>query len=123
MREWRKIAGGPDRSTTRHDREHARCEAGEEQLDGLHAGSRVALGERVRAQEHRRADYLVGIGLADPARMRAEQPELELGGLLGGNCNRHEAAETGVDAVRVLAAAVSGVLHEIARGVHLVSRL
>ena len=36
----------------------------------------VALRERVRAQEHRRADDLVRVRLADAARVAPEQPEL-----------------------------------------------
>ena len=50
--------------------------------------------------------------------MRAEQPELQLFGLLLRDRDRDEAAEAGVDAVGVLAAPVGGSLHELACGVH-----
>ena len=104
MRERREVAGGADRAAARHDRQHAAVEQREQQLDGLDPRARVALRERVRAQEHRRADDLVGVRLADAARVRAEQPQLQLGGLLLRDRDRDEAAEAGVDAVGVLAA-------------------
>ena len=45
-----------------------------------------------------------GIRLADAARVRAQQPQLQLLGQLLGDRAVDEAAEAGVDAVRVLAA-------------------
>jgi len=54
--------------------------------------------------------------------MRAEQPELQLLGLLRRDRDRDEAAEAGVDAVGVLATAMRGSLHELARRVHLLAR-
>ena len=53
--------------------------------------------------------------------MRAEEPQLQLLGLLLGNRDGDEAAEAGVDAVRVLARAVRGALDELARGAHAVA--
>ena len=62
------------------------------------------------------------IRLADAARVRAEQPELQLLGQLFRDGARDEATEPGVDAVRVLARAVRGALDELARGAHLLAR-
>ena len=121
MRERREVARGADRATARHDRQHASVEEREEQLDGLDPGPRVSLRQRVRAQEHRRADDLGGIRVADTAGVRAKEPQLQLGGLLFRDRDGHEAAEAGVDAVRVLAAPVRGALHELAGGTHLLA--
>ena len=54
----------------------------DEQLDRLDARAGEALGERVRAQEHRRPDDLVRVRLADAAGVAAQQPELQLRRLL-----------------------------------------
>ena len=79
MRERREVAARrrPSRAlgtTGRTPRSRQR----EQQLDGLDPRARVALRERVRAQEHRGADDLVRIRVADAARVAAQQPELEL---------------------------------------------
>ena len=95
--------------------QHAAVEALDQQLDRLDPRARVALRERVRAQQHRRAHDLVRVRLADAARVAAQQAELQLLGQLLGNRLRDEAAEAGVDAVRVLARAVRGALDELAR--------
>jgi hypothetical protein len=50
--------------------------------------------------------------------MAAQEPELELLGQLLGDRLRHEAAEAGVDPVRVLARAVGRPLDERARRLH-----
>ena len=99
-----------------------RFEALDEQLDGLDARARVALRERVRAQQHRRAHDLGRIRVADAARVAAQEAELELLGQLLGDRLRDEAAEARVDAVRVLARAVRGALDELARGAHPLAR-
>ena len=122
MRERREIARRSDRPAARHDRQHAAIEAVEQQLDRLDARAGVALRERVRAQEHRGAHDLVRIRLADAARMRAQQPQLQLAGQLLRNRAVDEAAEAGVDAVRVLLRSVRRALDERARGAHLVAR-
>ena len=85
VRERREVAGGADRAAARHDGQHAAVEEREQQLDRLDPRARVALRERVRAQEHRRADDLVGVRLADAARVRAQEPQLQLPGLLLGD--------------------------------------
>ena len=123
MGERREIARGSHRAASRHNRQHALLEECEQQLHRLDARSRVALGEGVRAQKHRRADDLVGIRVADSARMRPQQAQLELRGLLLGNRDSDEAAEAGVDAVGVLAASVRGSLDELAGGNHALPRL
>ena len=76
MGERREVTRCSHRAAARHDRQHASVEKREEQLDRLHASARVALRERVRAQEHRRADDLVGIRIADSARVGAQEAEL-----------------------------------------------
>ena len=75
----------------------------EQQLDGLDPDPRVPLGESIRAQEHRRADDLVRIRLADTAGMAPQQPKLELARLLGRDLLGDEPPEARVDAVRVVA--------------------
>ena len=103
MRERCEIATRPDRAARGHTREHAAVEALDQELDRLDSGARVALGERVRAEQHRRADDLVRVRLADPAGMAAQQAKLQLLDLVVRDRLRDEAAEPGVDAVRVLA--------------------
>ena len=119
MRERREIARRADRAAARHDRQHAAVEALEQQLDRLDARAGVALRERVRAQQHRRAHDLVRVRLPDAARVRAQQPQLQLLGQLLGDRAVDEAAEAGVDAVRVLARSVRSALDELARRAHL----
>ena len=104
VRERREVAGRADRAARRHVRQHAAVQALEQQLDGLDARAGVALRERVRAQQHRRAHDLVGIRLAHAAGMRPQQAQLQLLGQLLRDRLRDEPAEAGVDAVRVLAA-------------------
>ena len=117
VRERREIARRADRPAARHEREHAAVQALEEQLDRAERDPRRPLGERVRAQEHGRADDLVRIRLPHAARVAAQEAELELLGLLRRDRLRDEAAEAGVDPVRVLAARARGhLVDEIARG-------
>ncbi len=102
VRERREVAARADRAAGGDARQHAPVQALDQQLDRLDARAGVALCERVRAQQHRRPDDVGRIGLADPTRMAAEQPELELLDLIVGNRLGDEAAEAGVDAVGVL---------------------
>ena len=122
MRERREVARRADRAAARHDGQHAAVEAVEQQLDRLDARAGVSLRERVRAQQHRRADDLVGVRLADAAGVRAQQPQLQLPRQLLGDRAVDEAAEAGVDAVGVLARAVRGALDELAGRPHLLAR-
>jgi hypothetical protein len=103
VRERREIARGADRAAAGHEREDALVQALEEELDSLDARSREPLGQRVRAQYHRGAHDLVGIRLPHPTRVAAQEAELQLLRELRWNRLRDEAAETGVDAVGVLA--------------------
>ncbi len=103
MRERCQVAARAHRAPRRHVRDDPRVEDGEQQLDGLHAGARVALRDRVRAQHHRGAHDLVGIRLPDAARVAAQQAQLQFLGLLLRDRLRDEAAEAGVDPVGVLA--------------------
>ena len=82
--------------------EHAAVQAFEQQLDGLDACTGVPFRERVRAKQHRRPNDVVRVGLTDPARVAAEQAELQLFGLLRRDRLRDEPAEPGVDAVRMV---------------------
>ena len=79
------------------------AEQREQQLDGLDADAGVALRERVRPEQHRGAHDVVGVRLADAAGVAAQQPQLELGRLLGRDRLGDEAPEARVDAVRVVA--------------------
>ena len=115
VRERREIAARADRAAARHARQDAAVEALDQQLDGLDARARVALRERVRAQQHRGAHDLVRVRLADAAGVAAEEAQLELLGQLLRDRARDEAAEAGVDAVRVLLAPVRRLLDELAR--------
>ena len=81
--------------------------------------ARVALRQRVRAQQHRGAHDLVRVRLADPARVATQEAQLQLFDLVLRNRLGDEAAEAGVDPVRVL----RGLLDERARRGHLGARL
>ena len=119
MGERGQVARRAHRPSRRDDREHAAAEALEQELHRLHARARMPLRERVCSQEHRRADDLVGVRLADPAGVAAQQPQLELLRQLPRDPLRDEAAEAGVDAVRVLVEPVRGALDERSSGTHL----
>ena len=103
VRERSKVAARPDRAAARHVREHAAVDALDQELDRLDPRARVALRERVRAQQHRRAHDLRRVRLADAAGVAAQQPQLQLLGQLLRDRRRDEASEAGVDPVRVLA--------------------
>ena len=118
MRQRREVAARADRAPARDVRQNAAVEELDEQLDGLHARAGETLGEGVRAQQHRRADDLVRIGLADPAGMASKEAHLQLLGQLLRDRARDEPAEAGVDAVRVLLLAVNRALDEVAGGLH-----
>src|SRR4029078_2335389 len=75
----------------------------EGELVRLDARPPEALGERVRAKEHRRADDLVRVRVADAACVAAEQSQLQVGSLLRRDRLRDEPPEAGVDAVGVVA--------------------
>ena len=93
MGERREISRGADRAAARHSRQHSLVQTVEEELDGLDARTREALRERVRAKHHRRAHDLVRVRLPHPARVAAQEAELELLGELRRNRLRDEAAE------------------------------
>jgi len=120
MGERREISRGADRAAARHSRQHSLVQTVEEELDGLDARTREALRERVRAKHHRRAHDLVRVRLPHPARVAAQEAELELLGELRRNRLRDEAAEAGVDAVGVLARGLGrGAVDELAGRGHL----
>jgi len=118
QRQVREVAAGADGAAAGDDRQQPAVEALDEQLDRLDAGARVALCERVRAQEHRGTDDLVRVRLPHAARVAPQQPHLQLLGQLLRDRPRDEAAEAGVDPVRVLPLAVRRPHHELACGAH-----
>ena len=123
MRERREISRRADRAAGGHARQHAAVQALEQQLDRLDPRARVALRERVRAQQHRGANDRVRIRLTDAAGVRAQQAELELLGQLLGDLLGDEAAEARVDAVGVLVRPVRRVLDDRAGGAHARARI
>ena len=123
VRERCQVAARAHGATARHDREHAAVEALDQQLHDLHAGSGIALRERVCPEQHRRAHDLRRIRLPDAAGVAAQEAELELLRLLCGDGLRDEPPEARVDAVRVLALAERHASHDLARGAHAVSGL
>ena len=123
MREWREVAARPDGAAARHARDHAALEAPEQKLDRLDARTRRAFRERVGAEDHRGADDLAGVRLADAAGVAPQQPQLQLLGQLFGDGLRDEPAEAGVDPVGVLARAVRGAFDQLTRCAHLRARL
>ncbi len=113
MRERREVAARAHRAPGRDVRDDAGVEHVDEQLHRLQPRARVPLREGVRAKEQRAADDLVRIRLPHPARVAAQETQLQLGRLLGRDRLRDEPAEAGVDAVGVLARVL---LEECARG-------
>ncbi len=93
MSERREIAARAHRAARRDVRDDPGVEHREQQLDGLDAGAGVPLGDRVGPQHHRGANDVVGIRLADATRVAAQEPQLQLLGLVLGDRLRHEAAE------------------------------
>ena len=122
VRERCEVAARADRAAARHVRQQPAVDALDQELDRLDARARVALRERVRAQQHRRAHDLGRVRLADAARVAAEEPQLELLGQLLRDRRRDEPAEPRVDPVGVLARPVRGALDQLAGGAHPVSR-
>ena len=94
MRQRSEVAAGADRAAARHLRQDPAIEKVEQPLGDLRTSSRVPLRERVGAHEQRGADDLVGVRLADAARMAAQQPELELLGQLSRHARRDEPPES-----------------------------
>ena len=114
-----EVAARTDGPARRHPRQHAAVQALDEKLDRGDVSAGEPLGQCVRPQQHRRADDIVGIRLADAAGMASEQPELQLLGELLRDVRRNELPEACVDAVRVLAL---HPVHELASGPHSDSR-
>ena len=85
MSEGRQIAARAHRAARRDVRDDPGVEHRQQQLDGLDAGAGISLRDRVRAQHHRRADDVVGIRLAHAAGVAAQEPQLQLLGLVLGD--------------------------------------
>ncbi len=116
--ERRQVARGADRAAARHVRQHAAQDALDQQAGDLRPRARVALRQRVRAEQHRRAHHLGRVGLSDAAGMAAEQAHLQLFRQLLRDGLRDEAAEPRVDAVGVLGRPVRRALDELTRRRH-----
>ena len=119
MSQRSEVAARADRAAGRHPRQDTAVEAFDQQLDCLDPRAREPLRERVRPQQHRRAHDLRRIRLAHTAGVAAQQPQLELVDLVGGDGLGDEATEARVDAVGVLGRLVD----ERPRRLHLTARL
>ena len=92
-------------------------EHGAEGFDGFGADAAEAFGERVGAEKHHRAGFGFAERRADAAGVRANEIDLELADLFGGDADGGEFAEAGVDAVGGFAAP-DDALDDGARGFH-----
>ena len=111
-----EVTARSDRAAGGHKGDDSAVQHRQQQLHRLDAGSGVALGNCVRAKQHRGADDLVRVRLTDSTGMAAEETELQVLGLIVGDRLRHEPAEPGVDAVGVLA---TQLVQQAARASHL----
>ncbi len=99
MGERREIAGSADGTLRRNDGMNAGIEHGDEGFhdDGTNAAE--ALGESVGAKKHHGADFGGGERCAYATGMRANEIDLKLADLFGGDAHGGKFAEAGVDAV------------------------
>ena len=86
-------------------------------FDGFGSDAAESFGERVGAEQHHRARFGFAERLADAASVRANEIDLQLANLLGGDADGSEFAEAGVDAVGGLAAG-DDAIDDGARGFH-----
>ncbi len=120
--EWREVAACTDRPAARDVGQKTGIQQREQCFDELDARTGRSFRERIGAQEQSRTNDLVGVRIADTARVAAEQSDLQLFGLLLRDRPRHEPAEARVHAVGVLARAVRRPLDEIACRAHALAR-
>ena len=99
MRERGQVAAGAQRAARRHPRVDARGEQRQQQLDRLPPNARGAGGQRVGAQQDRRAHDLGRERLADAAGVAAQQVELQPRDLVMRDRDVDEPAEAGVHPV------------------------
>ena len=118
MGERRQVTAGADRSAAGNIRKQAPVQELDELLDDDRPRAGVALGQRVCAQQERRADDLGRIRLADATGVTPEQSELQLFGELLRDRSGDETAEAGVYAVGVLLRAVDRLFDDRARCGH-----
>ena len=107
MREGSEIARCADRTLRRNQRMNFGVEHFAERVDNLRADAAEAFGERVGAEQHHGASFGSLSGVADSTSVRANEIDLELADLFGGDADGSEFAEAGVDAVGGGAAATS----------------
>ena len=99
VRERRQVAAGPDRAAARHVGMDAGVEQREQRLERLDADARVALGQHVGAQRHRRAHRAHRQRLADAGGVAAHQVHLQGVEVGAVDARLRERPEAGVDAV------------------------
>ena len=99
VRRRRQVAARPQRAARRHPGHEIGVEHGAEQLQRLGTHARVAPGERVDADRHRRAHDVARQRLADADGVAAHQVLLQLADLVDGDVRRGELAEAGGHAV------------------------
>ena len=95
----RKIAARADASLRRHQRSDAAIQHFAEGVDGDGAHARVALGERVGAQQHHGAGVGDGERFADADGMRAHEIDLQFADLVADNADIAQFADAGGDGV------------------------
>src|SRR5580698_5575920 len=86
-------------------------------FDGFGADATEPFGERIRAKKHHGARFGFAERSADSTGVRADEIDLQLANLLGGDADGSEFAEAGVDAVGGFAAG-DDTLDDGARGFH-----
>src|SRR5207249_4096380 len=97
MGERGEIARGSDGALRWDDGMDAGVEHFAERVDDFRANAAEAFGEGVGSKKHHRAGFGFAEGRADTAGVRADQIDLQLADLLGGNTNGSEFAEAGID--------------------------
>ena len=93
MRKRAEVAARADGALGRDDGMDAEVEVVDHLLERLEADAGVAAGERVDAEQHYRADYVLGIGLAEAAGVAQKKVLLELAAFVARDDDGGEVAE------------------------------
>ena len=112
-----EVAGCADGALRRNHGMNFGVEHRAERFDGFGADAAESFGERVGAEKHHRAGFGFAERSADATGVRANEIDLELANLLGGDADGSEFAESGVDAVGGFAAG-DYAIDDGARGFH-----
>ena len=99
MRKRAEVAARADGTLRRDDGMNAEVEIVDHLLERLKADAGVAAGERVDTEQHYRADYVLGIGLAESAGVAQKKIFLKLAAFVARNNDGGEVAEARRDAV------------------------